>query len=157
VSELYDTDFVLWSEQQADRLRRLARGEQVNDLDWPNLVEEVEGLGRSATSAVRSLLLRALEHILKAAAWPQAPSARKWLHEASTFLEDASDDWTPAMAGHIDLSSVYAKALRRVRDLEFEEGVPGPLPDHCPVTLADLLAGDPKMLIDRFRPARLPG
>ncbi len=153
MGELYDSDFVLWSEQQAERLRRLARGEQVNDVDWPNLVEEVEGLGRSATSAVRGLLLRAIEHILKAAAWPAAPTARKWLHEAATFLDDASDDWTPGMAGHIDIDALYAKALRRVRDLEFEEGPPGPLPDHCPVTLPDLLAGDAKRLVERFRPA----
>jgi len=151
VSDLYADDFVLWSEQQAERLRRLARGEQVNDVDWSNLVEEVEGLGRSATSAVRSLLLRALEHLLKAAAWPQAPSVRKWLHEARTFLDDAAADWTPGMAQHIDLDDLYAKALWRVRDLDFEEGAPGKLPEHCPVGFRDLLAADAKGLLERFR------
>jgi hypothetical protein len=151
MSELYDTDFVLWSEQQAERLRRLARGEKVNDVDWTNLVEEVESLGRSATSAVRSLLLRALEHLLKAAAWPEAPSARKWVHEAGVFLDDARDDWTPSMAGHIGIDSLYAKARRHVCDLDFEEGPPGPLPAACPVTLADLLAGEAKALAERFR------
>ena len=152
MGELYDADFVLWSEQQADRLRRLARGEQVNDVDWSNLVEEVEGLGRSATSAVRTLLLRALEHLLKAAAWPQAPSCRKWLHEAGVFLDDARDDWTPSMAINIDIDTIYAKALRHVRDLEFEEGPPGPLPAHCPVALADLLGSDAKRLVGLFAP-----
>ena len=153
MGDVYDTDFVLWSEQQADRLRRLARGEQVNDVDWPHLVEEVEGLGRSATSAVRSLLLRAVEHLLKAAAWPQAPSVRKWLHEAGVFLDDARDDWSPSMALHIDVDVLYAKALARVRDLDFEEGSPGPLPDRCPVTLVDLLDGDSKLLAGRSHPA----
>jgi len=152
MSELYDADFVLWSEQQADRLRRLARGEQVNDVDWPNLVEEVEGLGKSATSAVRTLLLRALEHILKAAAWPEAPTVRKWLHEANVFLRDATFDWTRSMALHIDVDVLYERARERVCDLDFEEGPPGPLPDRCPVTLADLLAGDAKVLVERFRP-----
>jgi Domain of unknown function DUF29 len=152
VSDLYDTDFVLWPEQQADRLRRLARGEQVNDVDLPNLVEEVEGLGWSATSAVRSLLLRALEHFLKAAAWPQAPSARKWPYEAGTFLDDVSDDWTPSVASRIDLAAVCAKVLRRIRALEFEEGEPGPLPDRCPVALDELLHGEATALSLRFRP-----
>jgi hypothetical protein len=31
MSNLYDTDILLWSEQQADLLRRLAAGERVND------------------------------------------------------------------------------------------------------------------------------
>jgi hypothetical protein len=38
---LYDTDIVAWSEHQAALLRRLARGERVNDqMDWDNLVED---------------------------------------------------------------------------------------------------------------------
>ena len=152
MSDLYVDDFVLWSEQQADRLRSLARGEKVNDVDWPNLVEEVESLGRSATNAVRSLLLRALEHFLKAAAWPQAQSARKWVHEAGTFLRDARREWTPSMRQHIDLDALYADARETVLDLEFEEGAPAALPGRCQVTLDELLAADPKDLAKRFSP-----
>jgi hypothetical protein len=152
MSDLYDDDFVLWSERQADRLRRLARGEQVNDVDWPNLVEEVEGLGRSATGAVRTLLLRALEHLLKAAAWPEAPTVRKWLHEANVFLRDARRDWTPGMSQHIDVAALYRDALENVRDLDFEEGPPGWLPDECPVTLKELLAHRAETLAAKFRP-----
>ena len=48
-SDLYDTDILLWSERQADLLRRHAAGERVNDasIDWPNIVEEIEDVGRS--------------------------------------------------------------------------------------------------------------
>ena len=47
MSDLYDTDVVLWSEQQADLLRRRALGSLVNDgeLDWTNIAEEIESLG----------------------------------------------------------------------------------------------------------------
>lgn len=45
--DLYHRDFVAWSQAQAERLRRLAAGERVNDLDWGNLIEEVEDLGRA--------------------------------------------------------------------------------------------------------------
>ncbi len=47
MSDLYDTDVVLWSEQQADLLRRRALGILVNDgeLDWTNIAEEIESLG----------------------------------------------------------------------------------------------------------------
>ena len=43
---LYDCDALTWSDQQAELLRRLAAGERVNDqLDWPNIIEEIEGVG----------------------------------------------------------------------------------------------------------------
>jgi hypothetical protein len=58
MSDLYEDDFLLWSESQAALLRRLAAGERVNDrdLDWANLSEEIEALGRGELRAVESLL-----------------------------------------------------------------------------------------------------
>jgi Domain of unknown function DUF29 len=44
----YDTDLLLWSERQAALLRRAAAGERVNDqVDWENIAEEIESLGKS--------------------------------------------------------------------------------------------------------------
>ncbi len=146
--DLYNIDFVRWAEQQAERLRRLERGERVNDLDWPNLIEEVESLGKSETAAVQTLLLRGLEHLLKAVAWPAAPDARKWLHDAGVFLRDARRRWSPGMSQHLDVSDLYLDALANVRDLEFAEGPPGPLPEACPFALHDLLPRDRQARLD---------
>jgi hypothetical protein len=68
----YDTDIVLWSEHQAELLSRRAAGELVNEaeLDWSNIAEEIESVGREQRHAVGSLLMRALVHMLKAEAWP---------------------------------------------------------------------------------------
>jgi hypothetical protein len=55
--DLSHRDFVAWSAARAERLRRLAVGERVSDLDWANPIEEVEDLGRSEVGAVGSLLL----------------------------------------------------------------------------------------------------
>ena len=152
MSTLYDADIVLWSEQQADKLRRIARGEQPNEVDWENIVEEIESVGRSELKSVASLLRHALEHFLKAAAWPDAPSARKWVNEAYSFLDDAEDGWAPSMAQRIDLAQLYRRALDSVRRLDMDEGVPGPLPATCPVALDDLLRGGREAdLAPRFR------
>jgi hypothetical protein len=53
VSDLYDSDFALWSERQADALRR----RDGNEIDWDNVAEEIESLSRrtSAKSATASL------------------------------------------------------------------------------------------------------
>ena len=71
----YDTDVVTWSETQAALLRRLASGERVNDIDWANIIEEIESVGLSELHAVRSLLLQALLHWLKLQGWPASPAA----------------------------------------------------------------------------------
>ena len=39
--DLYERDFLSWSEQQAELLRRTALGERVNGVDWPHIVEEI--------------------------------------------------------------------------------------------------------------------
>ena len=49
-SDLYERDILSWSEHQADLLRRLARGERVNDVDWEHVVEEIEEHGNSPNS-----------------------------------------------------------------------------------------------------------
>ena len=52
----YEDDLLVWSEQQADLLERLAAGEPVDErLDWPNLIEEVRDLGLSELRLVQKL------------------------------------------------------------------------------------------------------
>ena len=49
----YDTDILIWSEHQAELLRRVAAGEQVNEApDWPNIIDEVESVGNEQLFAV---------------------------------------------------------------------------------------------------------
>ena len=46
---LYDQDFVLWTVQQAAALRRAKTSNL--PLDWENLAEEIESLGRSGQAS----------------------------------------------------------------------------------------------------------
>jgi Domain of unknown function DUF29 len=64
-NDLYDRDVLTWSEHQADLLRRLARGEQVNDVDWEHVVEEIEDVGLSELHAVAGYLEQILVHLLR--------------------------------------------------------------------------------------------
>ena len=156
--DLYARDVVLWSERQAEALRRMRAGERVNDLDWDNVIEEVESLGRSETKAVRTLLVRALEHLLRAAAWPDAADAPAWLHEAGVFLRDARADWTPSMDRHLDAQRAYGQARRNVLGLAYREGPPGPTRESCGLSPRDLLPADEAAPIDTAElAARLRG
>jgi hypothetical protein len=138
----YDTDIVVWSEHQAALLRRLAAGERVNDqVDWENIVEEIESVGNEQRHAVESLLLQALLHMLKAEAWPLSRDVPHWQAEARVFRSQARRRFAPSMRQRVDLEGIYADALRGVPET-IDGQPPLPVPDVCPVTLDELL-GDP--------------
>lgn len=144
MNDLYDQDILQWSEQQGELLRRRAAGELVNDaeLDWPNIAEEVESVGRSQLSAVQSLLRQALIHLLKADAWPLSREVPHWRAEARRFRDDAAEAFAPSMRQRIDLDILYLKALRATPET-IDGQPPLPIPEACPVTLDDLLGDDP--------------
>jgi len=133
MNDLYAEDILTWSEQQAALLRRRS----ANALDWDNLAEEIEDLGRSQLRAVESHLIQALLHDLKAEAWPLSRDVPHWRAEARGHRDDARDAFTPSMAQRIDISALYRRALRRMP--ETSDGVL-PVPEECPVTLEELLA-----------------
>jgi len=62
---LYDADFVAWTEQQAEALRAAAHGGTNQPLDWENLAEEIESLGRSDRRELRSQIYRIIRHLVK--------------------------------------------------------------------------------------------
>lgn len=141
MSDLYESDIVVWSEEQADLLRRLARGERLNDVhpDWENIIEEIESVGRSQVEAVESLLFQALVHWLKAEAWPRSLSAPSWRADATNFRSQARRRFSPSMRQKLDVADLYTDAKRGLPEtVDGQE--PGPLPDDCPFTLDQLLA-----------------
>jgi 3-methyladenine DNA glycosylase AlkC len=139
MSDLYETDILVWSEQQAELLRRLAHGERVNDqLDWEHLIEEVESAGSEQLHAVESLLLQALVHMLKAQGWPLARDVENWRADARGFRAQAANRFAPSMRQRLDLALIYRQALRAV-PATMDGQPPQPLPDACPATLDELL------------------
>ena len=146
---LYERDFVLWSEAQAGLLRRLAAGERVNEaVDWPNLIEEVEDLGKSQLNAFEGLIVQAFIHLLKCQAWPSSMAHRHWRAETNTLLSAARRHFAPSMRQQIDLQSLYHDALRTVRLDGDDSGPPMVLPEDCPFKLDQLLAEDVGRLWD---------
>ena len=151
---LYEQDFLLWTEEQARLLRRVAAGEPgVNAaVDWANVIEELEGMARSDLRACRSLLRAAMEHLLKLHAWPYSRSARHWANEVRAFLDDARDAFSPSMQQRMDLGREYSRAAGAAGEAQDETGLPRPWPDACPWTLDDLLHedADPLVLVARL-------
>ena len=136
----YDTDILTWSERQAALLRRIAAGERINDeVDWPNVVEEIESVGRSDLNAVESWLMQAFVHDLKAEAWPLSRDVPHWRAEARLFRRQAKRRFTESMRQRIDIAGLYGDALAGLPE-KMDDQEPLPVPQVCPVTLDELLA-----------------
>ncbi len=137
--DLYDSDALAWAECQADLLRRLAAGERVNDeLDWANVIEEIEDVGRSELRAVRSFLRWAIEHLLKIHGWPDGP-VEHWSSEARTFLSDANAEITPSMRSRLGVPALYQRARAVIIANTLNGRPPRPLPETCPFAVKDLI------------------
>jgi hypothetical protein len=137
----YESDILIWSERQAALLRRRAAGELVNEgeLDWTNIAEEIESVGRSELHGVESLLVQALRHMLKAEAWPLSRDAPVWRADAIDFRQQAARQFVPSMLQRIDVARLYRHALRAMPDT-IDGQPPLPVPDVCPVTLDEMLS-----------------
>ena len=100
---LYERDILVWSEHQADLIRRLGRGEPVNDVDWENVAEEIESVGLSELSSVNLLLRQPMLDLLKVHLEPESYAGKHWRGEIGTFQDEANDRFSPSMAQRIDI------------------------------------------------------
>jgi hypothetical protein len=112
----YDTDLLLWSERQADLLRRVAAGERVNDhVDWENVAEEIEALGRSDRRELTSRVRIILTHLIKLQVSPTTEPRANWhetIIEQRAAIRNLLDD-SPSLRP--TLSTVIGKELPAAR------------------------------------------
>jgi hypothetical protein len=137
--DLYDHDVLAWSEHQAELLRRIARGERVNDVDWEHVVEEIEDVGRAELHALESYLEQILIHLLKLRGWPEIGACDHRRAEIVTFRAAAARRFAPSMRQRIDLAALYSGAVEATGRLRLSGQPPAAPPATCPVTLDELL------------------
>jgi hypothetical protein len=101
-SELYDRDFFLWTQEQAAALRAVRKSNL--PLDWDNLAEEIESLGKSQRTELNSQVRRILRHLFELevsrAADPRA-GWRRTVRDARSEIEDLLEA-SPTLRREID-------------------------------------------------------
>jgi len=60
-STAYETDYNQWLKETVKQLQE----RNFEQVDWDNLIEEIESMGKSDRRALMSLLTRLIEHLLK--------------------------------------------------------------------------------------------
>ncbi|PSB44193.1 DUF29 domain-containing protein [Cyanosarcina cf. burmensis CCALA 770] len=137
MKNLYEKDFYQWTQQTV----QMIKDKQYNLVDWDNLIEEIETLGRSEKRAVKSHLVILLMHLLK---WQYQPEHRSnsWkasIRNARTELSDLLQD-NPSLAGDFlveVLPLVYTRASEQAAEKTtiFLQH----FPIECPYSLSQIL------------------
>jgi hypothetical protein len=113
---LYEQDFALWLDQTAARLK----ARDVDNLDWENLIEEIEALGISQKHEVESRLKTILAHILKRCYVPLPDCFRGWQVTIRTQRNDLKRllKKAPSLANHLaaEFDEIYQEALSEVQE-----------------------------------------
>jgi hypothetical protein len=124
----YDTDLVTWSRHQADLLRRMGAGEQVNDrVDWANVAEEIDSLGKSDRRELGSRIQIILQHLIKLQVSPATRPRAGWKRtilgqraQVEGLLKD-SPSLRPTVPDAIKETLDNARELARLEIEEFRE------------------------------------
>ena len=132
---LYETDFYSWTQEQAELLRH----QQWNQLDLPNLIEEIESLGKQQRAELRNRLKVLIGHLLK---WEHQPErrSRSWLMTIRVQRRDTQEllEENPSLKPYLEeaLQKIYESG----RDLAVgETNLPlKTFPENCPYTLDEI-------------------
>lgn len=142
---LYECDFAAWSMEQARALRAGA----YDTVDWENVIEEIETLGRAERSALRSAIGLILEHRIKLdhglnddpkAGWKRAVKAqqihaRKRLQESPSLKPEVSALMEDEYSDARDLALASFELHEGSRLDHYRESIP----TTCPYSEAELL------------------
>ena len=115
---LYDQDYYLWLKTTINQLR----AGQFSSVDLDNLIEELESMGRREKRAVKSLLIRLLEHLLKLQFWniERERNEGHWQGEIRTFRREIKEELkdSPSLKPYIleIFDECYEKARAEASD-----------------------------------------
>lgn len=109
---LYDRDYALWIETTIAQLR----SKNVAEIDWENVLEEFEDMGKRERRSLKSNLVILLQHLLK---WQYQPERRSgsWkgtIIEHRQRLRDQFEE-SPSLRNYLltVLPSAYTNAVER--------------------------------------------
>ena len=141
---LYESDFLLWTQQQAECLKKGNWAE----LDVEHLVEELSALGRSEQKELGSYLQLLFMHLLKCQYQPERKT-KSWVNTISNCrdkIQDCLED-TPSLQPLLeDLVWIDKYYRRACRDAAKETQKPvETFPADCPFTIEQVL--DPTFIV----------
>ncbi|MDY6781632.1 MAG: DUF29 domain-containing protein [Cyanobacteriota bacterium] len=135
----YEADYYAWTQQQST----LLRARQPNELDWENLAEEIESMGRQERRELINRLRILLAHLLK---WNYQPERRgvSWEATIAAQRDDIQDLLKDNPSLKPFLQEAFAAGYHKGRLLAIAETnlSPSTFPTEPTFDLDYALAGD---------------
>ena len=105
----YEEDYYLWTQIMVENLRN----QNYLDIDWDNLIEEIDDMGKSQKCAIESLLLRLTEHLLKLKYWEseRERNQKYWQSEVVNFRVLLNKRLKDSPSLKAKLPEIYAEIL----------------------------------------------
>ena len=154
---LYDEDAWTWAQDQAEALRR----RDVAAIDWENVIEEIETLGRSEERAWTSLCTNVITHLLKIEHSGRRDSVNHWCREIRGYRrgmhrqlrknwglkgkldELLQDAWQDGRADAVEKLAEHGRPARGAAEDRLRRNWRLQLPRECPYALEDIAGYDP--------------
>jgi hypothetical protein len=126
---LYDTDIIVWAEQQA----RLLRAGRLSELDVEHIAEEIEDVGKSEQRELASRMALLLAHLLKWKYQPQrrGNSWRRTIREQRNAIARRLRR-TPSLKHSLRDADWWADAWGDAVSAAIQEATLEDLPESCP-------------------------
>lgn len=132
----YDQDFFAWSEEQG----RILKTRTTVGLDWDNLAEEIESLGRSQRAEIRNRMVVLLHHLLK---WQYQPSKRKlgWKASIVEARKQINRELveSPSLRSYHELVLAEQYEIARLKAADETELSLEAFPEECPFSSSEML------------------
>ncbi|MEL6441686.1 MAG: DUF29 domain-containing protein [Cyanobacteria bacterium J06621_8] len=133
----YQADFYAWTQQQAE----LLRNKEIEQIDWGNLAEEIEDMGRSEKRQLENRLEVLIMHLLK---WQFQPNlrSRSW----QLTIKEQRLRINKLLSENPSLKPKLAETREKIYPLaiisaEKETGL-SLFPETCPYELEEILASE---------------
>ena len=135
-TNLYDRDYYLWLKHTA----HLIKEGKFSDVDVPNLIEELEDMGRSEKRAVKSNLVILLLHLLKYKYQP-AKRTNSWKASIREHRRKLRDDFKVSPSLKRYFKEVFDECYQDGREQAADEtGLPlDTFPIESPFTISETL------------------
>lgn len=141
-SQLYEQDFLRWTEKQA----ALLRAGRFSESDLENLIAEIEDMGKEQKVALQSLFRQIIIHLLKLDLSPTVQPCAAWIEEVSEFRAQAETriEETPSLKHYAEelFLRAWPQARRSVEKAFQAYGERVNVPVECPYTLKQVMDSD---------------
>ncbi|MHC5860538.1 DUF29 domain-containing protein [Nostoc sp.] len=135
IKTLYESNYLQWLEETIKCLKN----RQLADVDYENLIEELQDLAKNEKRRVRSLLEQIIRHLLLYQYWDleKPRNANHWAAKIISFRNQLNEDLSANLRNHLEdnFNIIYSNFLDYVNAKTQLTN----LPELCPYTLEQIL------------------